>query len=109
MDNISKPEKAPVNKGVPIYDIAIENVKSVSNVSNEKKEMTLKLLEARYNFGKMKYGQPLMSEDGRDDVEDCLQEIGDAIQYLSKAIYHKKDITPIRHTVEILYQIANKK
>lgn len=101
----SKPEPKPINKGIQIYPIAINNVKKFSK-NNKELTTTLSLLEKRYNFGISKYGQPLMSEDGRDDVEDCLQEIGDAIQYLSKAIYNKKDITPIRESIEVLYRMA---
>lgn len=108
MLNISKPESSPINKGIPIYNIAVENVIKVIKNEDKKelKEDMLNLLEARYNFGLSKYKQPLMSEDGRDDIEDCLQEIGDAIQYLSKAIYNKKDITKLRDGIEVLYRIS---
>lgn len=42
------------------------------------------LIHQRDNFGRAKYGQPLMSEDGRNGVEDAKQELGDLLQYLMK-------------------------
>jgi hypothetical protein len=103
--NTSIPEPKPINKGIPIYPIAVNNVKKFSK-NDKELTTTLTLLEKRYNFGVSKYGQPLMSNDGRDDIEDCLQEIGDAIQYLSKALYNKKDITPLRDSLEVLYRMV---
>lgn len=42
------------------------------------------LVKERDAFGRKKYGQPLMSEDGRDGVEDARQEAGDLLQYAFK-------------------------
>jgi len=36
-------------------------------------------------FGQEKYGQPLMSNDGRDTIKDIEDEVGDALHYITKA------------------------
>lgn len=102
--NLSIPEKSPVNKGIPIYEISISDIKNIPDtiISQPIKNEALSLLEARYNFGVRKYGQPLMSEDGRDDIEDCLQELGDTIQYLTKAKYNKLDTTKIKNMIQVV-------
>lgn len=42
-------------------------------------------VEARSAFGREKYGQPLMTGDGRDSVNDAAQEGYDLLQYAYKA------------------------
>lgn len=42
------------------------------------------LVEQRRLLGISKYGQELMTEDGRNAFEDARQEIGDAAQYIWK-------------------------
>lgn len=43
-----------------------------------------KAMEARHAFGVAKYGQALVTHDGRDTVTDALQELLDAAVYLQK-------------------------
>ncbi len=57
---------------------------------------------ARDAFGRAKYGQPLMTGDGRDGVEDALQELGDAAQYIFKAAATGQDVEPLREHVRAL-------
>jgi hypothetical protein len=42
------------------------------------------LIEARRAYGMSKYGQSLMSQDGRNGLEDARQELGDLVQYVYK-------------------------
>lgn len=63
---------------------------------------SVRLVEARDAFGRGKYGQCLMSQDGRDSVEDARQELGDALQYIYKAIFNGEDITPLKPHIEAL-------
>jgi hypothetical protein len=42
------------------------------------------LVEERNAFGVAKYGQPLMTRDGRNGIEDARQELGDLLQYVCK-------------------------
>ncbi len=51
------------------------------------------LSASRAAFGEAKYGQPLMTQDGRDSVEDALDEIGDLYHYLEKAIMNGEDVS----------------
>lgn len=44
----------------------------------------LDLVRQRDAFGRAKYGQGLMTFDGRDTYEDLRQELGDALQYTFK-------------------------
>lgn len=101
----SIPEPPPVNRGQPIYHIVLQYLERVTADEKTKTEVS-RLLQDRYTFGLNKYGQPLMSEDGRNDVEDCIQEIGDAIQYIVKAKYNGKDISSIKRALAVLNQIA---
>ena len=48
-------------------------------------EMNAQLME-RYDFGMKKYGQPLMTGDGRNEVVDAREEALDMLQYTYKAI-----------------------
>ena len=45
----------------------------------------VRLSEARDAFGRAKYGQPLMTGDGRRTDIDALDELGDLLHYLFKA------------------------
>ena len=42
------------------------------------------LVEERNAYGMAKYGQPLMTRDGRNGIEDARQELGDLLQYVCK-------------------------
>jgi hypothetical protein len=135
---LSIPEPPPVRKGVCVLPIALElativqtstsldemktNVQraipalpllSVEKKEEKKTEHKLaELLQARANFGLQKYGQPLMSQDGRNDVEDLKQELGDAFMYLTKAIINGQDLSSIHDSItalSTLYHIASNK
>ena len=47
------------------------------------------MLRERYAMGLAKYGQPLMSDDGRDSVVDAVQELLDALCYVA-AVHMKR-------------------
>lgn len=51
------------------------------------------LSASRAAFGEAKYGQPLMTKDGRDSIEDAKDELGDFGHYLQKAIMNGEDVT----------------
>jgi hypothetical protein len=48
------------------------------------------LTEERSNFGKEKYGTVLRTNNGRDSLEDCRQEIGDLLLYATQAALEGK-------------------
>ncbi len=96
MKGVSVPEPPPINKGEVVPTVLINYLQLFSqnfsqNVNNEarttfQESMTslVSLIEQRDNFGRAKYGQPLMSQDGRNGVEDAKQELGDLLQYVMK-------------------------
>lgn len=47
------------------------------------------LLEDRYEMGKKKYGVPLMAFNGRDALQDAIEEAADLLMYLSQAKYER--------------------
>jgi hypothetical protein len=72
-------QPAPVARGlcVPEYLIAYLKMTGAS-------EDVVRLIEQRDAFGRKKYGQSLHTEDGRRDLQDALEEIGDFMQYAFK-------------------------
>ena len=76
----SIPEPPPVNKGREVTPLLIDWLRGIG-ASNS----TISLIEARRIYGLQKYGQGLMTEDGRNTMEDARQEVGDLLQYLFKA------------------------
>ena len=76
----SKPEPPPKKLGVEVTPLLIEYMKK-----GEASDMAISLIKARHEYGLAKYGQGLMTEDGRNTAEDAIQELGDLLQYLYKA------------------------
>jgi len=63
---------------------------------------TVELIKARDYYGFSKYGQHLKTNDGRNTVEDAIQELGDLIQYLYKAKLNGEDIKIIKEIMPVL-------
>lgn len=101
---MSKPEPDPINKGVPVTALLI---KWLGTIETNGAQAAVDLVTARDAFGRAKYGQPLMTEDGRDTVEDALQELGDLLQYTYKAKLNGEDITPIKQILPVLIELVN--
>ena len=102
----SKPEPAPKRLGEIIPEsliIFFQNSKLEESLKNK----LIELIMERDIFGREKYGQPLMSMDGRDTVEDARQEIGDLLQYTHKAIINGEDLGPIKELVLGLNYMLN--
>lgn len=105
--NISVPEPSPINKGEAVTPKLIEWIMNCSEYSIESREEVKKLIEQRQNYGINKYGQSLMTKDGRDSVEDAVQELGDLLQYTCKAIINKEDINKIKIILPFLEKMIN--
>jgi len=80
--------------------------KSICGVSISRAEIMRKLLERR-EFGIEKYGQPLMSRDGRDSLKDLEDEMLDALAYAHKIVMsgepiHALDWTRLHMMVDFL-------
>lgn len=77
---MSVPEPPPKNKGFDVTKELIHMLRHYPHVSRR----LVSLVEERQEYGVQKYGQSLMSNDGRNGLEDARQELGDLIQYLYK-------------------------
>lgn len=78
------PQPPPVASGVPVTEELLLWIDE-SSFHGDIKAKVKKLISDRSDFGLKKYGQCLMSDDGRNDVIDAMQEAGDLIQYAYKA------------------------
>lgn len=80
-------QPAPINEG--------ENVPKAFQAWAWKhgKEHAVQLSKERDAFGQEKYGQPLMTGDGRDTIKDITDELGDGNHYLYKAIMMKLEVS----------------
>ena len=88
----SVPEPAPVKEGVLVTPLLLDNLRTLQQCAQHNGETQdmyhfqelAELVEARDAFGRAKYGQGLMSRDGRNGREDAMQELGDLLQYVKK-------------------------
>lgn len=86
---MNTPLPPPQNYGIPVTPALLE---WIDNSDLEFKSYIKDIIENRANYGMKKYGQSLMTGDGRDDVLDAMQEAGDLIQYVMKGIMNgRKD------------------
>jgi hypothetical protein len=82
----SIPEPEPKKEGVVVPDALIAYLED----KHPYEALVLcPLVRERDAFGRAKYGQPLMSQDGRNGVEDARQEAGDLLQYAFKVSLFK--------------------
>ena len=103
----SIPEPSPINKGVNVNEALKEYIKQLYEETPYFKQKIIHLLEERNLYGLEKYGQSLMSKDGRDDIEDARQEIGDMIQYIFKAKINSKDTSELIPLVKFTLDLLN--
>ena len=101
----SVPEPAPIKSGKIVPDLLIEELETAENINNGTIRNVIKLIKARDNFGRQKYGQPLMTKDGRNSIEDAKQEFGDLLQYVYKARLNNEDVSSIRKMMTVLHYV----
>lgn len=104
---MSKPEPSPKNKGVAITPLLINWINKQEKILDHEKSKAVELIKQRSEFGISKYGQPLMSEDGRDELEDAKQELGDLIQYTYKAKMKGRSTKEIEEIVSVLMTLLS--
>lgn len=63
------------------------------------------LLWQRYEFGLRKYGQPLMSGDGRRSASDAIEELLDALCYVVAAHIKDEDLERVRRLHALLGEL----
>ena len=76
----SVPEPPPQPKGQPVTP------QLVAWLERHGSAQSMELVQARAAFGLSKYGQGLMTGDGRNTFNDLSDELGDAQQYAFKAL-----------------------
>ena len=104
----SIPEPPPKNIGQCVPEKLKEWIQQ-THFPDDLKLKLIKLIDQRDKYGFQKYGQHLMTQDGRDSVEDARQEAGDLLQYLYKAIMNGEDTSPIEDIAPFLYLMLIKK
>lgn len=103
--NVATPEPAPVPGGREVTPLLIAWLRAhVSDLVF--RETLIGGLQARDTYGRAKYGQPLMTHDGRDDRTEVLQEVIDAIQYAFKARLNGGQIPELLPFVDLLRQLV---
>lgn len=86
MNGLLTPQPKPQRKGVIVYGHLRADL-----VDCQFSYELIELVEQRYYQGLVKYGQPLMSDDGRDTLSDAIQESIDLLYYIEKGILQGKD------------------
>ena len=110
----SVPEPPPINVGLPVtpallyyiqdtVDHSLDGVRRVKFVSD--------LVKSRDAYGFEKYGQHLMSEDGRCTMKDAKDELADFMQYAFKLKMQdtatREDVEELRALVDFAERIVN--
>lgn len=77
----------------------------VANLLEHGFDDAAQLVLERDAYGRGKYGQGLMTDDGRDKIEDARQEFGDLLQYVAGAKMEGRDLAPLRALVPALLHV----
>lgn len=104
--SIVQPDPEPLGESVPdklIDWICLQETK----VPIDSIEKSILLIKKRDEFGRQKYGQSLMTRDGRNTMVDALEELGDLLQYLFKAKLNNEDCTEIKDLMPILIALVD--
>lgn len=103
INKISKPLPDPIQKGVNVSESLLNFLKN--NKLNEA-ELISNIIKQRVEYGIKKYGQPLMSDDGRETQIDAVQELGDFLQYFWKMHINGEDTILIKKILSIINEIC---
>lgn len=98
----SVPEPPPKDEGLIVPGQLLKWIITHPQIHEGIKTDAVDLILARDSYGFKKYGQHLRSHDGRNDLEDLMQEIGDAMQYAMKAKINGCNLTAAREMVQVL-------
>lgn len=96
--NIAEPEPPPRAEGAPIPELLVEWIEE----HIEKSGTVVEDVQARAEFGFKKYGQYLMSDDGRDTINDARQEAIDLLKYMYKAKIRGEDVSKLSDVLSII-------
>ena len=110
MSKIATPEPNPLLHGDRVPDLLINRLAAMRARHGHVRgwalsgayDRAIDGVKARSEFGFAKYGQVLMTGDGRDGLNDAAQELIDAMQYAYKAKLNGINVTPLRELWQIL-------
>lgn len=105
MTDETKQQPVPKKGGVEVYGILQKYLKGTAGESDEYLQQKLK---ERYDFGKKKYGQALMTDDGRDSVRDLEEELLDTVYYLASNLHTKKNIDKAKMMIKAINGMIEK-
>lgn len=83
------------NAGEPVFPVLRDYIRRYTG----QKEMMLALIDQREQYGMGKYGQTLMSEDGRDTPTEITNEMLDMLAYLTKWAMQNENNTTIDYAL----------
>ena len=95
---------APINKGLSVPKHLIQWIQT-TKLNQNIKNKAVDLILTRDTFGKQKYGQSLMTGDGRITVVDALEELGDLMQYVYKAKMNGEDMSKVKELIPVLLEL----
>ncbi len=104
-EKFGQPLPAPHNSGKNVSEDLLGALHFYDESDNKDESTAEKLIKERVKYGMKKYGQPLMTDDGRDSIIDALQEAGDLMQYIWKAKMNKEDLSQVIYIVKIISKI----
>jgi hypothetical protein len=97
----SVPEPPPVTRGEVVTTHLIAEMSKIRDLAPQQVNALIVLVKERNAFGLAKYGQPLMTEDGRNGIEDARQELGDLLQYVCKCAMTRRDDNELRDFLDL--------
>jgi hypothetical protein len=106
---MNRPEPPPKTEGVPVTPELFKWLDALTIDETDRTKIK-EVINQRCEYGLKKYNQVLMTKDGRDDVIDAMQEMGDLLQYSYKAKLNgrlpelKEVLVPF---IEVLYDLLD--
>lgn len=107
------PEPAPNPGGRPVAPALIrwlneyQRTRRMLGREYEYIDKIIEKVNARTAYGILTYGQPLMTDSGRNVIEDLEQEIIDAMQYIMQARMEGMHSMTRRYFIDLLKTTAN--
>lgn len=101
----SLPEPSPKDAGEPVTPALVAWIQA-QGLDEQTKREVIAGIEERSAFGAEKYGQVLMSLDGRDSVNDAVQELIDALQYIQAARMKGQSLDRLKPLLSLLTQLV---
>ena len=103
----SVPEPPPNQGGEIVTDALKSWISRQEHIPKDDRASAEKLITERDAYGFDKYGQHLMTIDGRNTVEDARQELGDLLQYCYKGRMNGEDLSEVRRLLPFLNSLLN--